>query len=107
MLPPAMRLKAGTRLRSAVCATEVMVIAAPAADVDLTCGGEPLLDIGAPAREGGSPAEGHAAGTLIGKRYVDPGNTVEILCTKPGEGSLAIAGVPLGIKGAKPLPSSD
>jgi hypothetical protein len=102
-----MELKAGTRLRSAVCATEVMIIAAPTGDVELTCGGEPLLEIGAEARAGKAPAEGHAAGTQIGKRYVDPGNTVEILCTKPGQGSLALAGVALGIKGAKPLPSSD
>jgi hypothetical protein len=107
MLARAMQLKAGTRLRSAVCTTEVMIIAAPAQHVDLTCGGEPLLDIGAEVREGRFPAEGHAAGTQIGKRYVDEANTVEILCTKPGQGSLAIAGVPLRIKGAKPLPSSD
>ena len=102
-----MQLKAGTRLRSAVCATEVMIIAAPAGDVNLTCGGEPLLELGKQAEAGKSPAEGHAAGTQIGKRYVDTGNTVEILCTKPGQGSLAIGGVALGIKGAKPLPSSD
>jgi hypothetical protein len=102
-----MRLQAGTRLRSAVCSTEVMIVAAPAEDVDLTCGGEPLLDIGAKVGEGRSPAEGHAGGTQIGKRYVDAGHGVEILCTKPGQGTLAIGGVPLQIKGAKPLPSSD
>jgi hypothetical protein len=102
-----MQLKAGTRLRSAVCATEVMIIAAPAGDVALTCGGEPLVDVKAEVRAGGAPAEGHAAGTQIGKRYVDAGNTVELLCTTPGQGSLALAGVPLQIKGAKPLPSSD
>ena len=102
-----MLLKPGTRLRSAVCATELMVIAAPAEDVALTCGGEPLLDIGAKPRAGGSPAEGHTAGTLIGKRYVDAGNKLELLCTKPGQGSLAIDGAALTIKGAKPLPSSD
>ena len=107
MLARAMQLKPGTRLRSAVCTTEVMIIAAPAEDVDLTCGGEPLLDLGAEAGEGRSPAGGHAGGTQIGKRYVDEANTVEVLCTKPGQGSLALAGVPLRIKGAKPLPSSD
>ena len=30
------QLKAGTRMRSAVCATEVMVVAAPADDVEVT-----------------------------------------------------------------------
>jgi len=102
-----MQLKPGTRLRSAVCATEVMVIAAPAEEVALTCGGEPMLELGAPARAGASPAADHAGGTQIGKRYVDEAGRVELLCTKPGQGSLAIAGAPLLIKGAKPLPSSD
>ena len=35
--------KPGARLRSAVCATEVVVIAAPARDIVLSCGGAPLL----------------------------------------------------------------
>ena len=34
-----MDLKPGTRLASAVCETEVVVVKAPAADVDLRCGG--------------------------------------------------------------------
>ena len=37
-------LKAGRRLRSAVCSTEVMVIAAPEADVELRCGGAPMIE---------------------------------------------------------------
>ena len=32
---------------------------------------------------------------------------LELLCTKPGEGSLAAGGAPLTLKEAKPLPSSD
>ena len=54
-----------------------------------------------PARRAGT------RGTLIGKRYVDAAGTVELLCVKPGKGSLAIAGVALQLKDAKPLPASD
>jgi hypothetical protein len=34
-------LKPGTRLRSAVCTTEVMVIQAPTSELDVRCGGVP------------------------------------------------------------------
>ena len=101
------RLKPGQRLKSAVCTTEVMVIQAPAAEVDLRCGGAPMNELGAAPPAGGSPAPDAAAGTQIGKRYVDAAGTVEILCTKAGPGSLAIGASALVIKGAKPLPSSD
>ncbi len=100
-------LKAGTRMRSAVCATEVMVIQAPEADCDLRCGGAPMvaLDEAPPA---GQTLNGEAAaGTQIGKRYVDEDGHLELLCTKPGEGSLGVGATLLTIKGAKPLPASD
>ena len=32
---------------------------------------------------------------------------LELLCTKAGAGSLTLDGAPLGLKSAKPLPSSD
>ena len=48
-----------------------------------------------------------AGGTLLGKRYVDKDGTVELLCVKAGQGALAIDGVALQTKDAKPLPSSD
>jgi len=38
---------------------------------------------------------------------VDEAGTVELLCVKAGKGSLAIGGVALQTKDAKPLPSSD
>jgi hypothetical protein len=84
-----------------------MVVAAPKDDVEVTCGGAPLLELGADAAAGGPIAEGAAEGTQIGKRYVNEAGDLEILCTKPGEGSLAVGGALLVIKGAKPLPSSD
>jgi hypothetical protein len=100
-------LKAGRRLRSAVCSTEVMVIAAPEADVELRCGGAPMIDHESQPEPGATPDPDAKGGTQIGKRYVDEAGTLELLCTKPGEGSLAADGAPLAQKGAKPLPSSD
>jgi hypothetical protein len=43
----------------------------------------------------------------MGKRYVDADGAYELLCVKPGKGSLAVNGVALVIKDAKPLPASD
>jgi hypothetical protein len=100
-------LKPGTRLFSAVCATEMIAVRAPGSDVALTIGGiEPVLDA-AQRDASASPTEGHDGGTLMGKRYVDAANTIELLCTKPGAGAAAINGVVLSTKDAKPLPASD
>lgn len=100
-------LKPGVRVRSAVCATEVMVVAAPGdAEGILCCGGAPMIDLAA-ASAGGTPAPDFADGTQLGKRYVNEAGTLELLCTRPGEGSLSVDGVALTVKGAKPLPSSD
>jgi hypothetical protein len=101
------QLKPGARLRSAVCDTEVMVIAAPAGGVELTCGGAPMLAIAATPDTGASIAPDAKGGSVLGKRYVNEAGDLELLCTKPGEGALAAGGAPLAVKGAKPLPSSD
>ena len=101
-----MLLKPGTRLRSAVCATEVIVVRAPADDVELSCGGAPLVPIGTDAPAGElDPA--HSGGTRLGKRYADEELGLEVLCTKPGDGSLSVGGTALPEKDAKPLPASD
>jgi len=100
-------LKAGTRLKSSVCNTEVMIVAAPKTDVEVTCGGAPLIEMAADKPGDGQIADDAKGGTQIGKRYVNEAGDLEVLCTKPGEGSLAAGGVALTIKGAKPLPSSD
>ena len=99
-------LKAGSRLKSAVCSSELMVVVAPVGDVNLTCGGAPVIDLGEDAT-GGDIDAAHKNGTQMGKRYTNEAGDIEILCTKPGEGSLAVDGTALEIKGAKPLPSSD
>jgi hypothetical protein len=100
-------LKPGLRLKSAVCATEVMVIRAPAGTLQLSCGGVEMLGTGeaAPAEARLQPAQ--AQGSLIGKRYVDAEERCELLCTKGGEGTLSLDGVALAVKQAKALPSSD
>ena len=96
-------MKAGTKLKSAVCDTEVMVIKAVSNGV-AECGGAAMV------AERGVSSELDAAfssGTIMGQRYVDDSGTVELLCIKPGKGSLALNGVALKVKDAKPLPSSD
>ena len=102
-----MELKAGTRLRSAVCDTEAIVVKAPGGDVDLRAGGQPMLAIDAERPGGGGPEPGFDKGTALGKRYTDDDGTLEILCTKAGPSSLSLGDTPLGLKEAKPLPSSD
>lgn len=96
-------MKPGTKLKSTVCDTEVMVIRG--AGGALACGGALMADQ-APA-ERGNIDPNFAEGTKMGKRYVDDAGTVELLCVKPGQGSLSLDGVALQIKDAKPLPSSD
>ena len=96
-------MKPGTKLKSVVCDTEVMVIRA--AEAAIECGGSPMVEERPAERKAVEPA--FAEGTKIGKRYVNAAGTVELLCTKPGQGSLSIAGQALKIKDAKPLPASD
>lgn len=96
-------MKPGTKLKSAVCDTEVMVIRG--SEVTVECGGAAMVDE-RPTDLAPVNAD-FATGTQIGKRYVDAAGTVELLCVKPGKGSLSIDGVPLQTKDAKTLPSSD
>ncbi|HEV7469230.1 MAG TPA: hypothetical protein VGO23_05530 [Pseudonocardia sp.] len=99
-------LSPGARLRSAVCAAEVVVIRAQG-ELDLRCGGAPMVGKDESARSDAGPTPPYDAGSLVGKRYVHDGLGVELLCTKSGPGSLAIGEQALELKSAKPLPSSD
>jgi hypothetical protein len=101
------KLKTGTRIKSAVCATEAMVIAAPDGDIEVTCGGVAVIDIGANAPAGVEINPDAAKGTALGKRYVNEAGDLELLCTKPGDGSLGANGEILALTEAKPLPASD
>lgn len=101
-----MQLKPGLKLRSQVCDTEVIVVRPPAEELDLCCGGKPMVESAVEAA--GAPAPGLDAGTLLGKRYTtDDEGTLEVLVTKPGAGTLSAGDVPLVQKDAKPLPASD
>lgn len=102
----ALELKPGIRLRSAVSEVELVVIRGSEGDVDLRCGGVEMIEV----QESQSPqaASSEVEGSVaLGKRYVDDKETLEVLCTKAGAGSLSVGNQPLVIKSAKPLPSSD
>ena len=96
-------MKPGTRLKSAACDTEVVIIRCAGGRIE--CGGAAMAE-GAP-ESAADLDPGFAGGSVMGKRYVDAGGTVELLCVKPGKGSLALDGTPLVPKEAKPLPASD
>lgn len=101
-----MQLKAGTRLRSATDACEIVVVKAPAEPVDLRCGGHAFLAIDAEvAPESIEP--GFDQSTQLGKRYAADDLGLEVLCTKAGEGSISVGETILAVKGAKALPASD
>jgi hypothetical protein len=101
-------LSPGRRLRSTVCSTEVIIVRAGCTDVDLRCGGKPLIDAGDASAPAGPPEAGLDTGTLLGKRYVGVGvDGFEVLAVKAGDGTLSIGGTPLVTKDARPLPSSD
>jgi hypothetical protein len=111
MTSPAPALRPGEQLASTVCTTRVAVIRAPAQGRPLiACGGEPMVPATSarpPASGNGPNATGTAAATLIGKRYTDAAETVELLCTSSGAGVLSCDGAPMTVKAAKPLPASD
>lgn len=96
-------MKPGTKLKSVVCDTEVMIIRVSPGTIE--CGGALMVEDRPVERGDVDPA--FAEGTKIGKRYVDDAGTIELLCVKAGTGSLALSGTALHAKDAKPLPSSD
>jgi hypothetical protein len=99
-------IKTGTRLKSQVCDTQVIVIKASDRLSDLRAGGAPMVEI---ATEGSSDAvldPNFAGGAVMGKRYVDDAGA-EVLVTKAGAGTLSVGDVPMSLKEAKPLPASD
>ena len=102
-----MKLRPGQKLHSAVCDAQVVVVRAPAGEVELGCGGAPLLDEGQEAEAGAALDPSLGDGPLLGKRYADDELGLELLCTRAGTGALTVDGRPLLVKGAKPLPSSD
>lgn len=102
-----MQLTTGQRLQSAVDTTEVIVVRAPHRDVELTCGGHPLIPIDTEKPQGVAADPAWTGETAIGKRYAHPEYGLELLCTRPGQSALGVNGAPLEIKMAASLPSSD
>jgi hypothetical protein len=96
--------KPGEKLSSTVCKTQIMVLRAPAKALTITCGGA-AMQIGDP--EALSAMSGENSGTLVGKRYTDVDETMEFLCTRGGDGTIAVKGYVVNVKAAKKLPSSD
>jgi hypothetical protein len=102
-----MEVRPGSRLKSVVCDTQVIVVRAPSEpqQVVLCCGGQPMVALDAEGPAGLALDPEQDGGTLLGKRYVY--EDLEVLCTKAGKGSLSVGGVRLPLKEAKPLPASD
>jgi hypothetical protein len=100
-------LKPGSRWRSAVCSTEVIVVKAPSSEVSLECGGHPMVPLDAEPPAGLTLDPTLGEGTKMGKRFADPDSGIELLATKGGDGTLAVDGTAVPLKDAKPLPSSD
>ena len=101
-----MKLRVGQTLHSAVDSTAVVVIKAPQDDVSVTCGGAEMLDAKPDAPTATADA-GQQDGTARGKRYAADAVGIERLCSKAGQGTLAVNGTALPLKEAKPLPASD
>lgn len=99
-------IKTGTRLKSQVCDTEIIVVKTGDGLDDLRAGGVPMRELGADAASDAVLDPKFSDGNVMGKRYVDESGA-EVLVTKPGAGTLSIGETPLSIKEAKPLPASD
>ncbi|WP_305092920.1 hypothetical protein [Prescottella sp. R16] len=90
-------------MRSATSAAELIVIRIPAQDVDIRCDGVAMVT----PESAGTP-EGATSGEIqLGKRYCNTDGSVELLCTKPGSGTLTVGDEPLGVKAPKAMPASD
>ena len=99
-------IKNGTRLKSQVCDTQVVVVKTAASLDDLRCGGQPVVPLDADRSVDAAPDPAFADGAAMGKLYVDD-DGAEVLVTKAGAGSLSVGTTPLVVKEAKPLPASD
>jgi hypothetical protein len=102
------QLKPGSQLRSQVCDTQVIVVHAANEDLDLTCGGKPMVDMNAAIGAAGGPAPGFDTGAQLGKRYRAADTSgLELLVVRSGVGTLAANDIPLIVKDSKALPASD
>jgi hypothetical protein len=102
-------MKTGQQLKSVVCSTKVILLRKPNDEAAvLSCGGVPMIDATSDAPQNQQPRDNALlGGTVLGKRYADPGSGIQVLCVAAGQGTLAIDGQPLEIEAVKQLPSSD
>ncbi|MCX4766622.1 hypothetical protein OG562_37745 [Streptomyces sp. NBC_01275] len=113
MASPAPTPRPGDQLAAVGGGTRVIVIRAPeGAAAPIECGGAPMVPARqAPAVPPAAPPSASSAAetpaTLVGKRYVDADDTLELLCTASGAGRLTYGGQPLTVKAPKALPASD
>jgi hypothetical protein len=85
----------------------MIAVKVPAGEIGITIGGARPVTSASERTGQGSVADGHGGGAAMGKRYVDAADTIELLCTKAGDGVPALDGVLLEIKEAKAMPASD
>ena len=64
-------LKPGSRWQSVVDDTQVIVVKAPNAAVELQCGGHPMVPVGSEVPSGLTTDPAFAEPTAIGKRFAD------------------------------------
>lgn len=101
-------LRAGLRLKSQVCATEVIVVREGTRRLELRCGGVPMVDRDAVVGVIAAASPQLMQGSLLGKRYTHPeDDRLELLVTVGGAGSLSDGETLLVLKAPKPLPASD
>lgn len=97
-------MKTGSRLVSIACEAEVVVVRG--SDVELSCGGHPMLS-NVDERATAEIDPRLSGGTLLGKRYTHASSGLQVLCVKSGDGTLSVDGEPLELLESKQLPSSD
>ena len=106
-------LKPGSRWRSAVCDTEVVVVRAPGRPVTFRIGGagalpaEAIPERHSRERAAAQPDATLAGSSLLGKRYTDEATGLEMLCVKAGRGTITVDGRPVTIMTPRQLPASD
>jgi hypothetical protein len=100
-----MKLRVGQTLKSVVDPTSVVVIRSPGGGATVTCGGREMTE------EPGEPEQAAGGddgpGLMLGKRYTVEGMEIELLCAHGGRHAVAVDGVVVEQKSAKPLPASD
>jgi hypothetical protein len=102
-----MKLRAGQKLQSAISDVQVVVVRAPAAEVEVGCGGTPVVAEGQASDGTAQIDAADTDGPQLGKRYADEELGIELLCVRGGAGALTVNGRTLAVKNAKPLPASD